>query len=198
MLFNATAPFQSTSHIYCRLLMWHCRQSIVLVTVTIPPNRHLQRSLVRVPFKALKTSHKIINNVYGNKGTVIPLQARCGPESHDRGTRRAWVVSSKPRPHFNTGKDPVPILQEAGWSPGPVWTGGKSRPHLDSIPDRPARSQSLYRLSYPAYTCWVSKEIIQTHTIWYVALYHGNNGYANAPQCYVIGNIACVAWHIRM
>jgi hypothetical protein len=28
---------------------------------------------------------------------------------------------------------------------------GKSRPHRDSIPDRPARSQSLYRLSYPAH-----------------------------------------------
>ena len=38
------------------------------------------------------------------------------------------------------GKDTVPILQEAGWAPGPVWTGGKSRPHRDSIPDRPARS----------------------------------------------------------
>ena len=49
------------------------------------------------------------------------------------------------------GKDPVPILQEAGWAPGPVWTGGKSRPHRDSIPDLPARSQSLYRLSYLAH-----------------------------------------------
>ena len=49
------------------------------------------------------------------------------------------------------GKDPVPILQEAGWVPEPVWTGGKSHPHRDSIPDRPARSQSLYRLSYPAH-----------------------------------------------
>ena len=38
------------------------------------------------------------------------------------------------------GKDPVPILQEDGWAPGLVWTGGKSRPHRDSIPDRPARS----------------------------------------------------------
>ena len=70
---------------------------------------------------------------------------------HDRGTRRGWVVSSTPRPHFTPGKDPVPILQEAGWAPGPVWTGGKSCPHRDSIPDRPARSQSLYRLSYPAH-----------------------------------------------
>jgi len=70
---------------------------------------------------------------------------------HDHGTRRQWVVSSTPRPHFNPGKDPVPILQEDGWAPGPVWTGRKSRPHQDSIPDRPAHSQSLYRLSYPAH-----------------------------------------------
>jgi len=59
---------------------------------------------------------------------------------HDRSTRRGWVVSSTPRPHFTPGKDSVPILQEAWWSPGPVWTSGKSRPHHDSIPDRPARS----------------------------------------------------------
>ena len=38
------------------------------------------------------------------------------------------------------GKDQVPIVQEAGWAPGTVWTGGKSRPRRDSIPDRPARS----------------------------------------------------------
>jgi len=69
---------------------------------------------------------------------------------HHRGIRRGWVVSSTARPHFTLGKDPVPILQEAGWAPGPVWPGGKSRNHRDSIPDHPARSQSLYRLSYPA------------------------------------------------
>ena len=45
-----------------------------------------------------------------------------------------------PRPNFTPGKDPVPILQEAGWAPGPVWTGGKSRPHRDSIRDRTSRS----------------------------------------------------------
>ena len=59
---------------------------------------------------------------------------------HDRGTRRGWVVSSTPQLHFTPGKDPVPILQEAGWALGPVWTGRKSSPHWDSIPDRPARS----------------------------------------------------------
>ena len=54
--------------------------------------------------------------------------------------------------YLRPGKDTVPILQEAVWAPGPVWTGGKSRPHRDSIPDRPARSQSLYRLSYRSHT----------------------------------------------
>jgi len=73
---------------------------------------------------------------------------------HDHGTRRGWVVSSMPWPHFTPGKDPVPIVQEAGWALGMVWTGGKSRPHWHSIPDRPARSQSLYQLSYPAHIYW--------------------------------------------
>ena len=43
---------------------------------------------------------------------------------HDRGTRREWVASSTSRPHFTPGINQVPILQEAGWAPGPVWTGG--------------------------------------------------------------------------
>jgi len=59
---------------------------------------------------------------------------------HDRGTRRGWVVSSTPRPHFIPGKDPVTVLQKAGWAPGSVWTGGKSRPHRDSIPAPPVLS----------------------------------------------------------
>jgi hypothetical protein len=42
--------------------------------------------------------------------------------------------AARPGPHFTPGKDPVPIAQEAGWAPGPVWTGGKSRPYRDSIP----------------------------------------------------------------
>ena len=32
------------------------------------------------------------------------------------------------------GKDPVPILQEAGWAPASVWTGENCRPHRDLIP----------------------------------------------------------------
>jgi hypothetical protein len=65
---------------------------------------------------------------------------------HDRGTRRELVVSSMTRPQFTPGKDPVPIVQEDSWAPGPVLTGRKPRPQRDSIPDHPASSQSLKKL----------------------------------------------------
>jgi hypothetical protein len=60
---------------------------------------------------------------------------------------------SAPHPgRFTKGKDPVPIIQETGWTPGPVWTCAKNlSPTGIRSPDRPARSQSLYRLSYPAH-----------------------------------------------
>ena len=79
---------------------------------------------------------------------------------HDRGTRKRWVVSSTPRPIFTPGKDPVHIVQEAGWAPGLVWTGGKSRRRGIRSLDRPARSQSLYRLSYPAHPFSSTRPII--------------------------------------
>jgi len=51
------------------------------------------------------------------------------------------------------GKDPIPIVQEAGWAPGPVWTGAENlTPTGNRSPDHPARSESLYRLHYPSLT----------------------------------------------
>jgi hypothetical protein len=47
---------------------------------------------------------------------------------------------------------PVTIGQEAVWAPGSVWTlwsSEKSFPCRESNSGRPARSSSLYRLSYP-------------------------------------------------
>jgi hypothetical protein len=60
---------------------------------------------------------------------------------HDHGTRKGRVVSSTPRPYFTHGKDPVPIVQEDGWAPGPVWTGAENlAPTGIRYSDRPARS----------------------------------------------------------
>jgi hypothetical protein len=51
------------------------------------------------------------------------------------------VVSVTLQPYFTPGKDPVPIVQEAGWAPGPVWTGAENpAPTGIRSPDRPARS----------------------------------------------------------
>ena len=45
--------------------------------------------------------------------------------------------------------DPVPIVQEAGWAPGPVWTDAENlAPTFIRSPDRQVRAESLYRLSY--------------------------------------------------
>jgi hypothetical protein len=46
------------------------------------------------------------------------------------------------------GKDPVPIVKEAGWAPGPVWTGVENlTPTGIRSLDRPARSNSLSQLT---------------------------------------------------
>ena len=44
------------------------------------------------------------------------------------------------RQHLTPGKDPVPIVQEAGWASGPVWTGAENlAPTGIRSPGRPAR-----------------------------------------------------------
>jgi hypothetical protein len=56
-----------------------------------------------------------------------------------------WVINITPRPFFPRERDPVPILQEAGWAQvaeNIASTGIRFQ-------DRPARSESLYRLRYP-------------------------------------------------
>ena len=60
--------------------------------------------------------------------------------------------ASRPGLFLPPGKEPVPIVQEAGWAPASVWTGAENlAPTGIRSPDRPARSQSLYRLRYPAH-----------------------------------------------
>ena len=71
------------------------------------------------------------------------------------------------RPLFTPGKDPVRIVQEAGWAAGPVWTGAENlAPTGIRSPDRPARSQSLYRLRYPADVC------CNTYLIYFIGCRH--------------------------
>jgi hypothetical protein len=65
------------------------------------------------------------------------------------------VASATSRPLYPRERDPVPIVQEAGWAPGPVWTGAENlAPTGIRSPDRPAHSESLYRLIYPGICDW--------------------------------------------
>jgi hypothetical protein len=53
---------------------------------------------------------------------------------------------------FTPRKRPESIVQDAGSAPGLVWTCAKDiAPTGIRSPDHPARSKSLYRLSYPAH-----------------------------------------------
>jgi len=90
---------------------------------------------------------------WGSRGIlVLPF--------HDHGTRTGWGVSVTPQLLFTPGKDPIPIVQEVGWAPGPVWTGVENlAPTGIWSPDRPAHSQSLYRQHYSAH-----KQIHMVHS----------------------------------
>ena len=94
---------------------------------------------------------------YKGKGKGRPRTGHEGPEGKQMYSYTLPSTSaldaggwSAPRPgHFTPGKDPVPIVQEAGWAPGPVWTGAENlAPTGIRSPHRPVRSESLYRLSY--------------------------------------------------
>jgi len=60
--------------------------------------------------------------------------------------------ASRPGRTLPPGKNRYPLYRRLGGPQGRSGRGGKSRPHRDSIPGRPARSQSLYRLSKRAHT----------------------------------------------
>jgi len=58
-----------------------------------------------------------------------------------------WSASRPGR--FTSGKDPLPIVQETGWAPGPIWTDAENlAPTGIRSPDRQVRSKLLHRLSY--------------------------------------------------
>jgi len=60
-----------------------------------------------------------------------------------------WMVNVTPRPLYPLGIELLAIVQEAGWAPGPVWVIAENLASTGiRFKDRPARSESLYRLSY--------------------------------------------------
>lgn len=57
-----------------------------------------------------------------------------------------WVVNATHQPLYARERDPVRIVQEAGWEPRPVWKGAEILTPPTGIwsPNRSAGSESLY------------------------------------------------------
>ena len=68
------------------------------------------------------------------KGKVLPITGHEDPEGEQMYSSTLPSTSalygggwSTPRRgRFTPGKDPLPIVQEAGWASGPVWTGAEN------------------------------------------------------------------------
>jgi hypothetical protein len=59
------------------------------------------------------------------------------------------MVKAPPLLLYPRGREPVPILQEAGWAPGTIWMGVENfTPTGIRSQNLPARSEPLYRLRY--------------------------------------------------
>jgi hypothetical protein len=72
----------------------------------------------------------------GNKGIIYSL---FNPAASWR-----WVVNATPRPLYPRERDRVKIVQEDGWAPGAVWTGGENLAATGfRSPDRLGRSESV-------------------------------------------------------
>jgi hypothetical protein len=88
----------------------------------------------------------------------VPCNRTVGPEGcrgiallfPDFDTRRGGWSAQRPG-HFTPSKDPVSLVQERGWAPGQVRSCAKYLvPNGIRSPDRPVRSRSINRLSYPS------------------------------------------------
>ena len=143
-----------------------------------------------------------VSKIYeSKKDKVIPLQAcvaqRVGRGIallfHDRGTmsgQQHAPAALYPRERLGTHFTGGWVGLRAGLD-----RCGKSHPHRDSIPDRPASSQSLYRLSYPAHYMPYIYIYIYTHThIRYMAKIVYNYKRINRKLCKTKG----VIWYKKV
>jgi hypothetical protein len=61
------------------------------------------------------------------------------------------VVKVTPTPLYTLERDPLPIVQGAGWTPWPVWTSKDNLTPTGILsPDSQAHSESLHQLHYPS------------------------------------------------
>jgi len=55
---------------------------------------------------------------------------------------------------------------------------------------RHARGDNIIQYKVMRFSCRITKARMQTHSEYVIFIFYGNNGYANAPRCYVYTYIA--------
>jgi len=72
-----------------------------------------------------------------------------------------WVVNATPRLFYPRERHSVPIVQEDGWAPGPVWTAEENlAPTGIRSPDRPPQTE--------IYICFLCKYGIFVNTVQFI------------------------------
>ena len=113
------------------------------------------------------------------KGNGHPRTGHEGTEGEQRYSSTLTLTStldgggwSAPRPgRFTPRKDPVPIVQEAVWASGPVWTGAENLAPL------PGFYPQIVRPVSSRYTDWAIAAHRQNE--WLITIINWNNKYWN-------------------
>ena len=134
------------------------------------------RALYRLNNFCCNRRHKFAIQPYN-----VPRRHRGGAEVYfyspfNLGIRWEQVVHATPRTLYPPGRDPVPAVQGASWTRGPVLTAAeKLASTVIRSPHRAVRSETLYRLSHPNPLCNTQYSDIQlkcihgTHCCFYIA-----------------------------
>ena len=113
----------------------------------------------------------------GSRGIAIPF--------HDHGTRRGWEVSFTPRPLFTPRKDQVPVVQEIGWTKGPVWAGA------ENLAPTGIRSRTVQPVG-SHYTDWaIVSTNLESLNKMLLPLQHGVIFYIQTPRTYIVTCMIC-------
>jgi hypothetical protein len=120
-----------------------------MICTNLTNTQHILVVKVKVPRKRLE-------NPEGARGIAL--------HSLDLGARRGWLVSTMPRPLYPLERPSIHCT--VGWVDprADLEVCAKPRPTGIRSPDRPARRQSLYRLSYPGPSILVDIPHFQFYT----------------------------------
>ena len=95
------------------------------------------------------------------------------------------MFNTRSRPLHPRERDPVPIVQEEGWDPRPVWTSTENLvPTGTRSTDGAARSESLHQLSYPGL------HVSVTFSLWQSSQLHSGRAYEPGHQRNVVESTA--------